>query len=143
MAALAMSMEDERWRFVLHMNWHAQTLPVLVNGLPSKAKLAHSGLRSEDILAMQMPDKEAIASISPYTQINRGNYATPTYLLNGTADDLIPWQQSQATTDALRSQGVEAQVEIIQGAEHLFDTFSGRWSAEVTRAFGWLVEQCS
>ena len=137
-----MSVEDRRWRFVLHMNWRAQTLPVLINGLPSKAQLERSGRTVDDIIEMQMPDEEAIASISPYSQIVRGSYKTPTYLLHGTADDLIPWQQSQATVDALRSQGVEAQVSIIQDAEHVFDTFSDRWSPEVTRAFGWLVEQC-
>jgi pimeloyl-ACP methyl ester carboxylesterase len=34
------NMDDARCRIVLHVNWKAQTLPVILNGLPSRKKAA-------------------------------------------------------------------------------------------------------
>lgn len=112
-----MSVSDPRSRIVLHMNWHGQTLPVLLHGLPSRtAKVTGVEMRS-----MDQPSQEEIISISPLAQILRGNYRTPTFLVHGTRDDLIPWQQSQTTYAALTSKGVRAGIKILEGAVHLFD----------------------
>jgi hypothetical protein len=126
-AALTMSLEDPRWRFILHANWQAQTLPMLINGLPSKSQVSGSGRTLDSVLNMQIPDSGAIASISPYDQIRRGCYKTPTYLLHGTKDDLIPWQQSYAT---------------IEGAEHCFDVWSDKLDARIAISLSWLSDQC-
>lgn len=72
---------------------------------------------------MPIPPKDAIASISPCSQIRQGTYKTPTYIAHGTDDDLIPWQQSQRTYEALRGQGVSAEVTILKDSPHLFDLF--------------------
>lgn len=45
----------------------------------------------------------------------------PTYLIHGTEDDLIPWQQMRDTYQALVNQGVEAGLGILDGGIHLFD----------------------
>ncbi|KAF2847817.1 hypothetical protein T440DRAFT_537648 [Plenodomus tracheiphilus IPT5] len=141
-AALIMSLDDPRWRFVLHANWRAQTLPMLINGLPSKSQMSRSGRNLDSVLNMEIPDSEAVASISPYDQIRRGYYRTPTYLLHGTKDDLIPWQQSRATMEALAEQGVSARAEVIEGAEHCFDVWSDKFDTEVERSISWLSDQC-
>jgi len=114
---MLMSLSDPRWRFVLHMNWRAQTLPFLLTGLP------HSQHPTPQIPILPYPSREQIVSISPYAQILRGAYRTPTFLIHGRPDDLIPWQQSMRVHDALRERGVRAGIEIIEGAKHLFDTF--------------------
>jgi pimeloyl-ACP methyl ester carboxylesterase len=141
-AALLMSLDDPRWRFVLHANWRAQTLPMLINGLPSKSQLKHSQQSLDSVLKMGMPEATDVISISPYDQILQGSYNTPTYLLHGTKDDLIPWQQSQATVEALAHRGVAAKAEIIDGAEHCFDVWSDNYNAEIGRALSWLSDQC-
>ena len=116
-----MSLEDPRWRFVLHMNWKAQSLPVLVNGLPSKAQLGARDPRP--LYEMPQPSAAAVAAISPRAQVERGPYATPTFLIHGTADDLIPWQQSQRTHESLARKGVDCGIAVVEGADHLFDLF--------------------
>jgi pimeloyl-ACP methyl ester carboxylesterase len=141
-AALAMSLEDPRWRFVLHANWRAQTLPMLINGLPSKSQISSSETTVDRFLNMKIPDSEAIASISPYDQIRRGCYKTPTYLIHGTRDDLIPWQQSYATIEALVERGVDARADIVEGAEHCFDVWSDKLDDRIENGLLWLSHQC-
>ena len=138
---MLMSLEDPRWRFVLHMNWRAQHLPVLLNGLPSKRRLLTTGQSPDSFYRMPMPSKERIQAISPMSQIVKGNYRTPTYLIHGTADDLIPWEHSQRVVDGLRERGVESGIEVLDGVEHLFDTFSDKGWEEIQRAYRWLARQ--
>lgn len=116
-----MTLKDPRWRFVLHMNWKAQTLPLLLNGLPSKEKLA--GANAKALETLPMPPMEKIMEISPHAQIVRGNYHTPTFLIHGTADELIPWEHSQRVVNALKSRGIPAGIHVLEDAAHLFDSF--------------------
>ncbi|KAI9884810.1 MAG: Type I Iterative PKS [Watsoniomyces obsoletus] len=132
--SMQMDLSDPRWRIILHMNWKAQMLPILINGLPSKKKLELTGKDAKEYYTMKMPSSEEIASINPYDQILRDNYRTPTYLIHGTDDDLIPWQQSKLVHDALVKKGVNAGISILEGGKHYFDTFTndgleGGWEA--------------
>lgn len=55
---------------------------------------------------------------------------------------MIPWQQSMRTIEALKAKGVEADIEIIEGARHLFDTFPEvgvDFEPGVRRAYEWLT----
>ncbi|KAL8818063.1 MAG: hypothetical protein Q9223_003231 [Gallowayella weberi] len=127
---MLMSLADPRWRFILHMNWKAQTTSFLLSHTNSNAP----------------PSTSAVASISPLAQIRRGTYRTPTFLIHGRPDDMIPWEQSQRTVDALKAKGVEAQLEIVEGGKHLFDTFPERgveFEGQVRRGYEWLGEKVS
>jgi dienelactone hydrolase len=115
---------------------------MLINGLPTKSQISGSGRTLDSVLNMRIPDSEAIASISPYDQIRQGCYKTPTYLLHGTKDDLIPWQQSHATIEALSEQGIDARVDIVDGAEHCFDVWSDKLDARIAIGLSWLSNQC-
>ena len=121
-----MGLSDSRWRIILHMNWKAQMIPILINGLPSKAKLvsAASTTNHGSYKSLPMPNKEQIASINPYAQIQMGNYKTPTFIMHGTDDDLVPCKQSRMTIEALREKGVQCGIGVAEGARHLFDTFA-------------------
>lgn len=107
---------------MLHINWKAQTLPIIIGGLPSKNKA--SELDQRDWNALPQPELKEIIRASPLAQIVRGQYNTPTYLVHGTSDDLIPWQQSQNTYDALVEQGVTAGLALVDGAPHICDLSS-------------------
>ena len=113
---------DPRCRIVLHINWKAQTLPVIVGGLPSKRKAAGSTVG--DWNALPQPGLDEIIPVSPLAQIVRGNYRTPTFLVHGTKDDLIPWQQSKGTYSALVDRGVAAGLALVEGAPHICDLSS-------------------
>jgi len=122
---MLMTLADTRRRFVLHMNWRAKTVPFLLHGPSPSPPLT----------------KTQIASISPYAQILTGAYRTPTFLIHGRPDDLIPWQQSARTVEALRARGVKAGIEVVEGARHLFDTVPEAgvdFGPAVGRGYGWL-----
>jgi len=44
----------------------------------------------------------------------------PFLIMHGQADHAVPWQQSQELYDALRAQGVAAQLILVPGADHMF-----------------------
>ncbi|KAM0134954.1 hypothetical protein ACHAO1_005387 [Botrytis cinerea] len=131
------SLQDPRTRFILHMNWRAQALPILINGLPSLSTSQTTSSSSLPITFYEnlpMPSPSQIARISPYSHIVSSHYKTPTFLIHGTEDDLIPWQQSQKTYEALKERGVEAGIEILEGSGHLFDLTRDRGGDEGVRA---------
>lgn len=128
-AAGWMAPKDPRSRVVLHMNWHGQTLPVLFKGLPSGSSVAPQAAARFNY--MEQPPRDDIVRASPYAQIVRGNYKSPTYVVFGTNDDLIPWQQAQRTVEAMRDAGVESGLTLAPGQPHLFDLYrdpdGSRW----------------
>lgn len=76
-----------------------------------------------DEKALPQPSADQIRAISARAQIHQGNYRTPTFLVHGAANDLVPpyWEQSQDTYEALVEQGVEAGVALIQDAPHTYN----------------------
>lgn len=137
-----MSPRDPRSRIALHMNWKGQTLPILLGGLPRKADTYYNG---KDWHSLPQPSVEEIASISPFAQIFRGRYRTPTFLVHGTEDDLIPWEQTKKVHEALVGRGVLAGCAVVQGAPHLFDlgpdTDRKRWEA-IEKGYRFLFRCC-
>ncbi|KAL5047460.1 Alpha/Beta hydrolase protein [Aspergillus fruticulosus] len=140
-----MSLSDARSRIALHMNWKGQTLPVLLDALPSKNKLASQKLEydAQKWLSLPQPDVERVRAVSPYAQIRAGNYEVLTFLIHGMKDDLIPRQQSQQTADMLAAQKVPSGIAVVEDAVHLFDLFrdpEGRYREAIARGFQFLVE---
>lgn len=78
---------DPRYRIVAHINWTAQTLPVILGGLPSREKA--DKLASRDGNTLPQPELKGIIRASPRGQIARGHYKTPTFLAHGTSEYLI------------------------------------------------------
>ncbi|KUI52981.1 Conidial yellow pigment biosynthesis polyketide synthase [Cytospora mali] len=119
-----MSTADLRSRIALHMNWTGRYLRVLLNGLPpAGADDCRNSVASDPTDLILDPSREQIQAVSPLAQIRRGKYRVPTFIVHGTKDDLIPWQQAVRTYDALREQGVPAEIRILDGAVHLFDLY--------------------
>ncbi|KAK0726776.1 hypothetical protein B0T26DRAFT_763988 [Lasiosphaeria miniovina] len=118
---------DPRSRIALHMNWRGQALPVLLDGLPTRQALAGGGASDEDKNRnwhhRPQPDAARVAEVSPYAQIVKGAYRTPTFVVHGTADDLVPWQHSVQIKEALTARDVPAGAAIVEGAVHLFDLY--------------------
>ncbi|WYZ35368.1 hypothetical protein EsH8_X_000015 [Colletotrichum jinshuiense] len=134
---------DPRARIVLHMNWKAQTLPVVINGLFSRGLAALKRPEVKDWNALPLPPIEEIRRCSPLAQVKSGNYATPTFLVHGTADDLIPWQQSLRTIKEMKSRNIDAHLVLVQDGPHVCDSSrdseSAGWQA-VLQAYRWLGE---
>ncbi|TAQ85363.1 hypothetical protein B7494_g6312 [Chlorociboria aeruginascens] len=108
---------DARSRIPLLMNIKALTLPLLVRGLPAKSSPTRPDL--------SIPTTSEIIPISPFAQIQRETYSTPTFIIHGTEDDLIPWQQAKRTYDALVKRGIRSELRILRDRVHLFDLGMG------------------
>ncbi|KAL2015753.1 hypothetical protein VTK56DRAFT_4881 [Thermocarpiscus australiensis] len=119
------SWHDARCRIVLHINWKAQTLPVILKGLPSSKKAAEQQHREvEDWSNLPQPSLDVIRAASPRAHIRDGSYTVPTFYIHGTADDLIPWEQSQGTYRAMAERGLESELVLLEGAPHICDLSS-------------------
>ncbi|KAI0204033.1 hypothetical protein F4808DRAFT_475527, partial [Astrocystis sublimbata] len=103
---------DPRSRLLLYMNWKGRTLHVLLNGL--------SKTGTDEPAA---PEPADVAAISPLAQIRRGAYRTPTFMIHTREDDLLPWAQAERTHAALRAQGVDAELRMLDEGPHLFDIY--------------------
>lgn len=115
---------DPRCRLVLHINWKAQTIPLIINGLPSKTKILSDGGNPRDYYNLPQPSLEKIIPCSPLAQIRKGNYKTPTFFVHGTNDELIPWQQTKRTFEDLKKMGVVTDLQLVKGAPHVCDLSS-------------------
>ncbi|KAL7929919.1 hypothetical protein V8C35DRAFT_314154, partial [Trichoderma chlorosporum] len=113
-----MALDDPRSRIILHMNWEGKSLPVLLNGLRRSGD-------GKGVCSPASPSLEQIRAVSPLAQIREGRYRTPTFLIHGTRDDLVPWEASQRTYEALNANGVPAGLAILEDALHLFDIYPG------------------
>jgi dipeptidyl aminopeptidase/acylaminoacyl peptidase len=112
------------------MNWKAQTLPVILKGLPPATNAVEDDKSTIDWTALPQPSAIEIERCSALAQVKRGNYTTPTFLVHGTADELIPWQQSHRTWRALADRGIEAGLALVEGAPHICDTSHDPESAD-------------
>lgn len=120
---------DARGRLAIYMNWHGRTLHVLLHGLDKRRRW-----ESEEILDGEhgvLPGD--VVAISPLAHIRDGTYATPTFIIHPRQDDLIPWQQAQRTWEAMRVQGVDTELRIVEDVPHLFDVYREYSSNEATR----------
>ncbi|CAG8883003.1 unnamed protein product [Penicillium egyptiacum] len=137
-----MAPQDPRSRIVLHMNWKGQFLPVLLRGLPG---LGHvSAEQGRALLEQSQPSEKDIQAVSPYAQISHGRYTTPTAVVHGTEDDLIPWAQSQRTVEALKQRGVRSELVLVEGKIHLFDLYpdsDGKGGEALRKAYAFLARE--
>ncbi|GAB1210993.1 Non-reducing polyketide synthase trt4 [Aspergillus terreus] len=113
-----MSPSDPRSRIALHMNWTGQTLPVLFYGCKYKSLAAAA--KGDEVL-LPAPHMSEVEKACPLSQVRAGRYKTPTFLIHGTLDDLIPVQQAQRIHQQMLVCGVESVLRIVSDGLHLFD----------------------
>ena len=125
-----MSIDDPRSRIVLHMNWEGKALPILLNGLRRTGDA-----KSKRVTTPADPSDEQTRSVSPLAHIRDGSYNTPTFLIHGTRDDHVPWQQSQRTYETLVAKDVPAELLVVKDGLHLFDMFlNSKRNADAAKA---------
>ena len=140
------SIHDARTRIVLHINWKAQTLPVILSGLPSRSKVAAEHSDVKDWNALSQPSLDLIRAASPRAHVSQGSYDVPTFFIHGAADDLIPWQQSQGTYQAMVDKGIDTGLVLLEDGPHICDLSSDpksdSWKA-VLKAYDFLCSYAS
>lgn len=73
---------------------------------------------------------EEIQVVSPRYQILAGLYRTPTFLIHGAFDDLVPFAQTESTHSALVTSGEQAKIKVVQEAVHLSDLYPASHSGQ-------------
>ena len=68
--------------------------------------------------------RQRAADMSPYLQVRDDQQYPPMLLLHGTADTVVPYHQSVKMRDRLAEHGVDAQLVLVDGAEHEYDFWS-------------------
>ncbi|KAL2826216.1 hypothetical protein BDW59DRAFT_161055 [Aspergillus cavernicola] len=131
-----MAPSDPRSKILLHMNWTGQTLPVLFYGCNYKDLAADAG--TEDEVVLPTPILTEVQKVCPFSQVSAGSYRTPTFIIHGTLDDLIPVQQAQRTHDKMLACGVKSELRVVLDGLHLFDM--GPDFAEKQHAFQAVVD---
>lgn len=81
--------------------------------------------------------------LSPQTWVSKN--APPFLLIHGTADGLVPFDQSEAMCDALRSAGASCELFPVAGAGHGFNYWEGQTSMTTykTKMIEWLERELS
>jgi acetyl esterase/lipase len=82
------------------------------HGTPTSAESAYLGCT----LPQCPPDKVRLAN--PIAFVDRSD--PPFLIMHGDADTAVPPKQSQILYDALKAQGVKAELEFVPGANHIF-----------------------
>ncbi|GKT46885.1 non-reducing polyketide synthase mapC [Colletotrichum spaethianum] len=108
-------------------------MSLLFNGLP------------EDGEVLRYPDAKRADAFSPLSQVRKGNYHTPTYLVFGDQDEIAPFSKGLEFARALEQQGVRSGFLPVQGARHIFDLGlvpgSEGWNVGVGPGYEFLLEE--
>lgn len=67
------------------------------------------------------PQAERVAAISPLAQVQNGNYRTPTFVIIGDEDEIVPFHTSVNFINALNKQGIKNGFIPVPRQRHIFD----------------------
>lgn len=67
------------------------------------------------------PDQERVAFISPMAQLRSGIYTTPTFLIHGEDDEIVPFHTAKKFVTALEEHGVQSGFLGVSSAKHIHD----------------------
>lgn len=102
---------DPRSELVLSLFKERNGLPLLLNGIrPSNGKPWSSP-----------PPADLVAAISPLSHLRRGTYTTPTFLIHGTKDEIVPYHTAVAFCEVMREMGVRGGLGEVKGVRHIHD----------------------
>ncbi|PWY75480.1 ketoacyl-synt-domain-containing protein [Aspergillus heteromorphus CBS 117.55] len=124
---------DPRSELVLALIKEENGMGLLINGIPTEG---------EQIPA---PDLNRAAAISPLAQLRAGNYRTPTFLIIGEEDEVVPFNTAVEFVATLKDHGIECGLLAIPGARHIHDLSlmpgSEGWEEGVAPGYRFLLER--
>jgi acetyl esterase/lipase len=86
-----------------------------------------------------LPNREAIIKeVNPMTYVRKD--APPLITVQGSNDNTLPVADNQRLTDALKAAGAEADIHLVQGAGHGYQTPATAWPDAEKTTFDWLVK---
>ncbi|KAL2257749.1 hypothetical protein VTK26DRAFT_9223 [Humicola hyalothermophila] len=136
---------DPRSELVLSLFKEGNGLPLLLNGLPSSSSSSSGGSdnNNNNNNWATPPAADKVAYISPLAHVRDGSYATPTYLVHGTQDEIVPYRTAVRFAGECRDKGVECGLLTVPGARHIHDlearTGTIAWEEGVAGGYEFLV----
>lgn len=110
-------------------------MPLLLNGIRPSNNISWS----------TAPPAHLIASISPLSQLLNGTYTTPTFLIHGTEDEIVPYHTAVAFNEAMRGKGLKGGLGTLRGVRHIHDVGLGKgdkgWEEGVEVGYRFLFEE--
>ncbi|KXX79217.1 Conidial yellow pigment biosynthesis polyketide synthase [Madurella mycetomatis] len=134
---------DARSELVLSLFKDGIGLPLLIHGLTrSAAGVSGSGSRINTLLTP--PARELVASISPLSRLRAGEYTVPTYIIHGTADEVVPVEAAERFVSEARARGVRCGFLAVPGGRHVHDVGveegSREWEEGVEGGYRFLLD---
>ena len=102
---------DPRSELVLSLFKEGHGLPLLLNSIRPPNGRSWS----------TKPPADLIAAISPLSHLRRGTYTTPTFLIHGTNDEIVPYHTAVTFSEAIREKGVRGGLGEVKGVRHIHD----------------------
>ncbi len=122
---------DPRSELVLSLFKEGNGLPMMLNGIT-------------DPNWRRKPDADKIAAISPMAQLRKGAYTTPTFLIHGEKDEIVPFHTADKFARALEKEGVRNGFLPVKGVKHIHDLNLGpgmqKWEEQVAPGYEFLLE---
>ncbi|KAL5328987.1 hypothetical protein ACEPPN_002496 [Leptodophora sp. 'Broadleaf-Isolate-01'] len=113
---------DPRSELVLSLFKDGNGLSLLLNGFPTTSS---SPTHSTSTNPANSPPRTAtpsqIHSISPLSQVRTGTYRTPTFIIHGENDEVVPCCMAVGFEREMKRMGVESGVVVVPGKRHIFD----------------------
>ncbi|KAG9235756.1 hypothetical protein BJ875DRAFT_421478 [Amylocarpus encephaloides] len=105
---------DPRSDLLLSMARDGTALSFLLHGLPSPT--------TPDIPpTRQLLHPDLIAAINPLTQLRRGNYRTPTFIVHSRVDEVAPFTAAEKFIKELKARGIRCKLGALEQMSHLHD----------------------
>lgn len=124
---------DPRSELVLSLFKEGNGLPLLLNGI------------SDDGDWNRYLNTAQVAAISPLAQVRNGTYKTPTFVVHGNKDEIVPYETAVRFVKEMREQGVECGFLTVEGAKHIHDLKlkpgTTSWEAEVAPGYEFLLRK--
>jgi acetyl esterase/lipase len=123
---------DPRSELVLALVKERNGVALLLDGIPT------------DENTLGVPEPECVAAISPLAQVQKGNYHTPTFVIIGDEDEIVPFHTSVDFVNALSRQGVKSGFIPVPGQRHIYDLAlspgMAKWDDWVAPGYHFLFE---
>ena len=102
--------------------------------------LARGTAWAEQWLPANVPDRAALArQLSPITYVRKE--APPCITVQGSDDTTVPVEQNQRLTAALKEAGADAELHLVPGAGHGYQSPATAWPDAEKATFDWLAKQ--
>ncbi|KAJ6174552.1 hypothetical protein N7485_005289 [Penicillium canescens] len=100
---------DPRSELILNLFAGGNGLSLLLNGFTGSLN------------RLLLPTTIQIQSLSPLAHVRDGSYRTPTYIIHGEKDEVVPCQMSVTFIKEMKARGLDGEVQVVPRRRHIFD----------------------